>query len=282
MSRLPWFKLFKTDWLQEPTFRLCSRAARSLWLDMLCLMHDAQPCGHLKLKGKRLDAKSLAAVFGDREKDVVAWLAELESNGVFSRGRGGVIVSRRMVRDAAKAELGLESAQRRWGKGDAAPNGLANGKPIERAKGQARGKPIAQTPDSRVQIQESDSDSDSNQKNRREDAGVPSEPSGATAAAPAERKALKRPELADQHLAEHLSRHGGMDAGAAWLLIATARDPAAPDHDIAARRCEDYSQRHRLGWFAAERASAFPPALKPRAISSKSGLAPIAVRVRRA
>ena len=53
----------------------------------------------------------------------------------------------------------------------------------------------------------------------------------------------------------------GMDGAQVWSLIGAARDPGHADHIHAARQCEAYSRRFRLGWFADERAWA-APALK--------------------
>lgn len=100
--KLPWMQFSPDRWLKEPRLKWCDRRARSLWQDMLCLMHDANPRGHLIVDGVVQDAAKLAALLGDKPEDVAAWLAELEANGVFSRTPEGIIYSRGMVRDTAK------------------------------------------------------------------------------------------------------------------------------------------------------------------------------------
>ena len=97
-------KWYPADWRQEPTLRVCSRAARSLWQDMLGLMHEAEPYGYLTFAGKPMTVKQLAAILGDREKDIEKWLAELSEAGVYSVDERGCIYSRRMVRDKEKAD----------------------------------------------------------------------------------------------------------------------------------------------------------------------------------
>lgn len=117
----PWLKWYPADWRAEPRLKLVSRAARSLWVDMLGLMHEAEPCGFLIVGGTPLlEAKIIARVLGDREKDIAPLLAELEAAGVYSRvGNAdlpddlanlipanipaGTIFSRKMIRDYAKA-----------------------------------------------------------------------------------------------------------------------------------------------------------------------------------
>lgn len=109
MTKTPWLKWYPADWRQEPTLRMCSRAARSLWMDMLGLMHDAEPYGHLLINGKRPSHKQLAAVLGDGLKDTEKWLAELNEAGVYSVTDDGTIYCRKMVRDEQKRQQDKEN-----------------------------------------------------------------------------------------------------------------------------------------------------------------------------
>jgi len=117
---------------------MCSRAARSLWVDLIGLMHDAEPYGHLLINGKPPTTKQLAAILGDSEKELKNLLVELENAGVFSKTEDGVITSRRMVRDEKKA---LEDAK----------NGKRGGNPWVKGGVNPRdnGGDKAQTPDAR-------------------------------------------------------------------------------------------------------------------------------------
>ncbi|MCA1571332.1 MAG: hypothetical protein LC798_13630 [Chloroflexi bacterium] len=47
MSRLPWYPLFPADWRGDVALQSCSLAARGLWFEMMNLMHDGEPYGHL-------------------------------------------------------------------------------------------------------------------------------------------------------------------------------------------------------------------------------------------
>lgn len=116
----PWIKFYFTDWRAEPRLQLCNRAARSLWLDMLGIMHEANPYGFLLVEGISPSTKQLARLVGESEIRVRGWLEELNRAGVPSvTGQelpedlhplipdnlpSGVIFSRRMVRDAARRE----------------------------------------------------------------------------------------------------------------------------------------------------------------------------------
>lgn len=113
MSRKnPYTRFFWSDWRAEPKLKLCSRAARSFWIDLMGLMHDADPYGHLVLEGVAPTPRQLAMILGDCEEDVRAWLAELETAAVFSVTEAGVIYSRRMVRDREKEIADIERGKR--------------------------------------------------------------------------------------------------------------------------------------------------------------------------
>lgn len=101
MSR-PWFKFYPSDWRSDLGLRRCSPAARGLWIDMLCIMHEATPRGYLTIGGVPLADRDLAALLAISPKQCAGLLAELEKGGVFSRTDAGVIFSRRMIRDEAK------------------------------------------------------------------------------------------------------------------------------------------------------------------------------------
>lgn len=114
MPQRPWMKWYPADLRAEPSLRMCSRAARSLWVDMLGLMHEAEPYGHLVVNGKDMTPEELARVLGDSVKDIRKWLKELEENRVLSITEEGTIYSRRMVRDHEKAEKGRADIGKRW------------------------------------------------------------------------------------------------------------------------------------------------------------------------
>lgn len=106
-----WTKWWWQDWQRDPALRMCSPAARGIWMDMLAIMHDAEPCGHLLVNGKKPTPRQLASVCGTTEKDVLSAIEELEDAGVFSRSEGGAIVSRRMVRDKAAHDEGVKNGK---------------------------------------------------------------------------------------------------------------------------------------------------------------------------
>ena len=100
----PWFKFYPSDWRAEPALRMVSLEARGLWIECMCLMHQAEPYGHLMVRGVALDVPAIAAIVSAPEQVVRACLHELESAGVLSVNRDGVVFCRRMVRDDKNRE----------------------------------------------------------------------------------------------------------------------------------------------------------------------------------
>lgn len=97
----PWLKFYPSDWRADPALRMCSIAARGLWMEMLCIMHEATPRGSLRINGRAVTDKQIATLAGI--PDAASLLIELEEAGVFSREDDGTIYSRRMMRDEEKA-----------------------------------------------------------------------------------------------------------------------------------------------------------------------------------
>lgn len=95
----PAFQFYPGDWRTDPGLRLCSIGARGLWIEMMCLMHEGEPYGHLTVQGRVIEPQSLARLVSESVPAVKRWMAELRENEVFSTTDDGVIFSRRMVRD---------------------------------------------------------------------------------------------------------------------------------------------------------------------------------------
>lgn len=112
VERSPWMKFYVSDWRADPELRSCSLSARGLWLELIAIMHNAEPYGHLIIGGQKPSTSTIASLAGATSQAVVAALAELRKNGVSSVTDGGVIYSRRMVRDHAKALADKENGKR--------------------------------------------------------------------------------------------------------------------------------------------------------------------------
>jgi len=137
-----WSKFSWRDWRGDPALHPCSLAARGFWMEVLCMMHEGCPVGHLTIGGKPATIRQMAANAGCSDKEATRYLAELEEAGVFSRTPDGTIYSRRMVKDAVASEVGRENAAKRWNGGK--PTDPPNGVPNAKANGEATGHPIGQ------------------------------------------------------------------------------------------------------------------------------------------
>lgn len=144
----PWMKFYPSDWRADPALRMCSLAARGLWIEMMTLMHEAEPYGHLLVRGKAPTEAQLAMLVGASLREVEALIGELEAAGVFSRSGRAVVVSRRMVRDEKKAR----TAQR---------NGKAGGNPSLLRK---RENPVSVNPDAPPEVKAGGKAGDNTQK----------------------------------------------------------------------------------------------------------------------
>ena len=78
---------------------------------MIALMHEATPYGHLLVSGRSPTDAQLAVLVGATPDQIPELLGELESAGVFSRTREGVIYSRKMTSSPEKFQAG---AKRPW------------------------------------------------------------------------------------------------------------------------------------------------------------------------
>jgi hypothetical protein len=140
---LPYMKFYPRDWRGDQALRSVSIAARGLWMECLCIMHEAKPYGHLLLNGNPVDDDTLARMAGVPVDEVARLMAELRQAGVLSVTRKGIVISRRMTKDHARAQKGKAAVEKRWNqpitdepqasdtkqKSDA-PNRLPNREPI--------------------------------------------------------------------------------------------------------------------------------------------------------
>lgn len=149
----PWMKFYPRDWRGDQALRAVGLAARGLWIECLCIMHEAKPYGHLVLNGAPVGDDTLARMTGVPVDEVSALMAELRQAGVLSVTGKGVVFSRRMTKDHARAQKGRKAANKRWSQASddveqsEAPNGSPNGEPTTQkpeARSQTVIEPIAQ------------------------------------------------------------------------------------------------------------------------------------------
>lgn len=174
-KREPWFKWFPADWRSEPRLRRVSRAARSLWMDMLGFMHEGEPYGFLIIGGAVIDtAEKLAPLTGDTVRETRKLLAELEAAGIPSRVGDAALppdvvslvpenvpyrtlFSRKMIRDFAKRTVASERGKTGGNPALSRGGGEKEDKPYNKVplKGEVKGEDKPQKPEARSQKAES-------------------------------------------------------------------------------------------------------------------------------
>ena len=97
----PSFPWYPGDHRRDTNVQGCSYAARGLWGEMMNLMHDGEPYGHLTTGGKGMTDAQLASMTGGQLPLVRKLLKELAEAKVYTRTATGVIYCRRMVKDEA-------------------------------------------------------------------------------------------------------------------------------------------------------------------------------------
>lgn len=108
----PAFQFYPGDWLRSTDLRSCSIGARGLWIDMICLMHEGNPYGHLKVNQKVIHPENLCRMVGETFQDVSGWIEELKSSGVVSITDDGCLFSRRMVKDENTRNIRAEGGKK--------------------------------------------------------------------------------------------------------------------------------------------------------------------------
>lgn len=145
---VPWLKFYPSDWRADPALRTCSIAARGLWVELLCVMHEAEPYGSLRVNGTPVSERKIAGLAGVSIDEAVSLLNELEEAGVFSRDEAGAIFSRRMQRDKAKADADKANGKRG-----------GNPKITDGVNPPVKGEDKAQRPETRDQMEEASASS---------------------------------------------------------------------------------------------------------------------------
>lgn len=107
-----WRKWNAKAWLSDTELRLCTVAARGLWIDMLNIMMVSPMCGYLVGSDKKsMPVGDLANIARLPVDETEKLLKELKDRRVYSVDRAGRIFSRRMVREENLEKIGREAAK---------------------------------------------------------------------------------------------------------------------------------------------------------------------------
>lgn len=114
MDHEVWFKWYSSDWRGDVGLRLCGAEARGVWCELIMLMREGTPPGHLTLDGTPLSAADIARLTSLRVEEVERGLVELERRQIFSTTPEGVRYCRRIVREASVSGSRRSAASARW------------------------------------------------------------------------------------------------------------------------------------------------------------------------
>lgn len=110
-AKLPSFQFYPGDWRKDPDLSRCSKAAKGVWIDMLCLMFECEDRGVFATGGEPWTDEEIAAAIGGDTGANLACIDELLRKGVARRNDSGAIFSRRLVRDEQKRRARVQSGQ---------------------------------------------------------------------------------------------------------------------------------------------------------------------------
>lgn len=100
--KLPAFQFYPGDWRKDPDLSRCSKAAKGVWVDMMCLMFECEERGVLATGGLPWTNEEIAAAVGGDLTGALTCIQELLDKRVAHRNESGAVYSRRMVRDEHK------------------------------------------------------------------------------------------------------------------------------------------------------------------------------------
>ena len=106
----PAFQFYPADWRKDAALQSCSMAAQGLWINLLCVMHECEPYGHMAVNGRPMKPEQIGRLVGMAPKDCDRLLLELYEAGVSSVSEG-FIFSRRMVRDERLRNVRAEAGR---------------------------------------------------------------------------------------------------------------------------------------------------------------------------
>ena len=109
--KLPAFQFYPGDWRKDPNLCRCSHAAKGVWIDMICLMHETEERGVLSTNGIPWTEDDIVLAVGGDSSVTRAAIQELTLKGVVNRGVDGAFFCRRIVRDEKKRIICKEAGK---------------------------------------------------------------------------------------------------------------------------------------------------------------------------
>src|SRR5260370_33952005 len=107
MGKLPAFQFYPGDWQKDPSLRRCSKAAKGVWMDMMCLLFECPVRGvFVDAGGWSWGDEGIAGAVGGAVAADLECRAEVVEKGVGPRGARGAHSRRCMVPYQEKGDVG--------------------------------------------------------------------------------------------------------------------------------------------------------------------------------
>ena len=120
--KFPFIQCFTGDWLKDPAVSMLSPAARGIWWDFICVMHESDRSG--MVTGSRPMLARLVRCSTDELGGALNEIALCKTGDVSEDANGIVtIINRRMRREAIEREMAAKRQQRHRDKPDV-PGGV--------------------------------------------------------------------------------------------------------------------------------------------------------------
>ena len=128
MAKQPAFMFYTGDWLKDPQLRRCSAAARGIWMDLLCLMHEMPTRGVLRDEtGAVWSIEDVVNSIGGCTAEMVG---ELIDKRVLKKShRRGTLFCARMLREAVVSRRRARSGKQGGSKTPSKPLSKTQAKP---------------------------------------------------------------------------------------------------------------------------------------------------------
>ncbi len=111
--KLPAFQFYPADWRKDPGVQALNRHDRSVWFDMLCIMHESEERGVLMLAGRPMPEAAMASILNLDKQILSNTLTTLLTYGVARRRQeDGAIFSKRMVQDEKLIQIRRDAGKR--------------------------------------------------------------------------------------------------------------------------------------------------------------------------
>ena len=112
--KLPAFQFYPGDWRKDPNLCRCSHAAKGVWIDMICLMHETEERGVLSTNGIPWTEDDIVLAVGGDSSVIRAAIQELTLKGVVNRGVDGAVMRLHPMSSDSKIGMYVSACRRNY------------------------------------------------------------------------------------------------------------------------------------------------------------------------